>query len=602
MNRDKWGIWHYIRSYKFNSIFIKTFLLVILPTVLPLILISISIYNYNSANLREEIKAANVNSLAKIKNMVDKVALESDRISSRFASDSDIQILLTQPSIGNNYYTYEKFQNLDRMLRIIPTTNDVINSVYVFFEQSQFVFDTNGNSMDFQNFPDRAWIYSYSTFKNTVNSWFAPRAVVNPFRNTTQHYLSNFRPVSSYNSKGVVIINIDIQKLKNIIDNVNDSKQHNLLVVKDGGMILYNTDTSIIGKNIKEIETLNKLYSELEDSYFTDDVDEVSQIVTVLNSDYNKWKYILITPASQYSERTEDFRKFMFFSVQVSLILAVGIAFFISIRVFQPIKNMLSLIDTPQEWEGIIKIGDEKNFNEFKYLAKGILKSTDRTRQMEEAMAERLALLRKAQSVALQAQINPHFLYNTMETINWKAMALTGGENEVSKMLSLLSQLLRLSLETENNMVKIETEIEHSKLYVEIQKIRYRDKFNVSWNIDNSLLNLKTVKLSIQPLIENAIYHGIKPKKDTGNITITGSIFVNHTEILILDDGVGMAKEQVEALNESMKDNYIKEDVHIGMKNVNQRIKLVFGEDYGLSIESELGEYTLVRIYMPIVE
>jgi two-component system, sensor histidine kinase YesM len=605
MNEEKWSIWYYIRSYKFNSIFIKTFLLVVLPTLLPLILISVSIYNYNSANIREQIKTANINSLSKIKNMVDMVALESERISSRFVSDSDIQILLSNPFKNSDYYTYDKFQDLNKILSIITTTNDVINSVYVYFEESKFVLATDGYSMELEHFPDSDWIESYKSFKTSKSSWFEPRAVNMPFGYKTQYYLSNFRSLSYYNLNGAVIVNIDLQKLKNIIDNVNDSKQHNLLIIKEDGTILYNKDTSIISKNIKEIESLKRLSLEAEKSYLEDNIegiDGLDQLITILDSDYNKWRYIFITPANQYSQRTEEFKRFMFFSIGVSLILALCIAFFISIRVFQPIKNMLSLLDTPQEWEGILKIDDEKNLNEFKYLAKGFLKSLDRTRKMEEAMAERLALLRKAQSVALQAQINPHFLYNTLETANWKAMGLTGGENEVSDMLASLSQLLRLSLETENSLVTILKEIEHAKLYVDIQKIRYRDKFEVLWNIDADILNYKIVKLSIQPLIENAIYHGIKPKKEKGTISISGTVCGEGIIIKIMDDGVGLLDENVQVLNMDMKDEYIKEDLHIGMKNVNQRLKLIFGDEYGLSVESELKKYTLVKIHIPKVE
>lgn len=603
MKKDKWNIWHYIRSYKFNSIFIKTFFLILLPTIFPLILISTSIYNYNTSNIREQIKETNVNSLAKIRNMVDMMALESDKISSRLASDSDIQLLLSYKAIDpREFYTYEKFRDLYKVMSIITTTNDIINSVYVYFEESKFVFATDGFSMDLEHFPDKDWLPKYDALKKKVIRWTEPRIVNRAVQANTQHFISNFNPITNYNYDGVIVVNIDLQKLKKIVDNVNDTKQNNILIVDETGNILYNTDVSIINKNINEIGSFQALSLNKSESYFIKDVDGISKIVTVLESEYNSWKYIFMTPVSQYSQRTEDFKEFMFFSLFASLLISLIVAFLISIKVFQPIKNIISLIDRPQEWKGMLEIDDERNFNEFKYVAKGIFKSLDKTREMEEALMERLNVLRKAQSVALQAQINPHFLYNTMETINWKAMALTGGENEVSEMLSSLSWLLRLSLETENNLVTIDKEIQHAKLYLDIQKIRYKDKFEVHWDIDKAILDYKIVKLSIQPLIENSIYHGIKPKKEKGTIFISGYAYEGYIIIQIKDDGIGLPQEEVELLNTEMRKDYIKEDTHIGIMNVNQRIKLLFGEEYGLIVQSEYKKFTAVKIIIPMVE
>lgn len=594
------SIWQYIKSYKFNSILIKNFMLIILPTVIPLMIISIVIFNYNYATISEEIKSTNMNTLSKVKNTCDMIATESDLMSAKIAADSDISILLSYDQIIPSDL-YEKFNNLYKIMGFITSTNNVLDSVYIYFENSSFVFATNGFSMDMEHFTDKEWLTKYNSLRSLSKFWVESRRVKDLFTGKTLTLISSFREISNYGQSGAVIVNIDTEKLKDIIDNEKNSNR-NLLIVDKSGTILYNTDNLLISKNISEVKKFKDISFEKTQSYFDDDEGGNQQIISVLNSEYNDWSYISITPASNYAQRTREFKQFMFIAVGLSIFIAIAIAFVISVRIYQPVKSMVSLFKSRNDWEGPVKADDEKSFNEFKYLTNNILNSFDKTKKMEDVLEERLLLLRKSQSIALQAQINPHFLYNTLETINWKSMGLTGGENEVSDMISNLSKLLRLSLETENNIVTIEMEIQHAKYYLDIQKTRYKDKFDIIWDIDPYIYKYKIVKLILQPLVENAIYHGIKPKDGKGVITIQGKEFESCIEIVVLDDGVGMRYEDVEALNAHLKEEYIRENSHIGLINVNLRLKLIFGEEYGISVESEYEKFCRIVLRIPKIE
>lgn len=595
------SFWRYIKSNKFNSILIKNCLLIILPTVIPLIIISIAIFNYSNATISEEIKSTNMNTLSKIKNTCDMIASESDRISAKIASDTDIALLLSYKQILPSEL-YDKFNNLYKIMGFITSTNNVLDSVYIYFENSNFIFSTDGNSMDYDHFADTSWINDYNSFKDTRRYWVESRSVTNMFTNKTYKFISNFRTVSNYGQSGAVIVNIDTEKMKDVIDNLDEDKSsHNLLIVDKDGTILYNTDNALITQNINDVQKFANISFAQSQSYFVNDAAGNSQIVSVYISEYNDWTYISITPASNYSQRTRDFKHFMFIAVGACIVIAILISFFISVRIYQPVINMVSLFKSRNDWEGAVQTDGERGFNEFKYLTNNILNSFDKTKEMEKVLEERLSLLRTAQSIALQAQINPHFLYNTLETLNWKSMGLTGGENEVSTMIGNLSQLLRLSLETENNMVTIEMEIQHAKYYLDIQKTRYKDKFDIVWDIDPNIYSYAIVKLTLQPLVENAIYHGIKPKQGKSVLTIQGRKFDSFIEIIVLDNGIGMTREDVDALNAHLKVEYIRENTHIGLRNVNQRIKLVFGEEYGVYVESEYEKFTRVVLRIPKV-
>ena len=598
MGRRNLGIWNYIRFYRFNSILIKNFLLIISSTVLPLIIIIFSVYTYNTANIRDEIKTTNINALSNVRNMVDTTISRGDMISAQVAAEEDITSLISYREI-NPSRLYKSFYDLYRNMGYITSTNDIIDSVYVYFENSNFIFSADGNSMDLQHFSDKGWFSDYELYKSEKYHVGA-RKVSDIFGGNVKNFISIFRAINNNGNEGMAIVNIDIQKLKNIIDNADNYRNgRDLVILGKDGTIIYSTDLTLITKNIKNEKSLNEIFINKKDNYFTHKINDTGKIITMLDSQYNGWEYISITPLNQYSQRTYDFRCFLLIAILICIVIAIIISFFISIKIFQPVKEIVSLFKTSDDWSGIVQEKDERGFNEFKYITKNILNSLNKTTQMENELKERLKLLRKAQTISLQAQINPHFLFNTLETINWKAMMLTGGENEVSKMIGYLSQLLRLSLETENSIVTVETEIKHVKCYLDIQKICYKNKFDVIWKIDSRIYGYKMIKLTLQPLVENAISHGIKPKSGKGIISIEGKEMDDYIEISVTDDGIGMPPEAVAELNESMKDDYIKENSHIGIKNVNQRIKLIFGDEYGATVESRYNEYTRAILKMP---
>lgn len=178
-------------------------------------------------------------------------------------------------------------------------------------------------------------------------------------------------------------------------------------------------------------------------------------------------------------------------------------------------------------------------------------------------------------------------------------MEFTNGENEGSHMISNLSKLLRIGLNTKGYMNTLKNEIEHVKIYLEIQKIRYENKFEVFYDIQEKTLESMIPKITLQPIVENAIYHGIKPTNKRCTLTIRSFLLEDKILIEINDDGAGMQEEDSRSINNELQTEYIKEENHIGIKNVNQRIKLSFGENYGIEIKSKINIGTSIIISIP---
>jgi two-component system sensor histidine kinase YesM len=219
------------------------------------------------------------------------------------------------------------------------------------------------------------------------------------------------------------------------------------------------------------------------------------------------------------------------------------------------------------------------------------------TRPIEEQVTREQKELRKAEFELLQAQINPHFLYNTLDAIVWSAEA--GNQKQVVKMVGSLSEFFRSSLNKGKELVRVREELSHSRSYLEIQQIRYQDILSYDIDVPEELFEYEIPKITVQPIIENALYHGIKNRRGGGKITVTGKDGENEYYITVADDGMGMEEERLSEVRRELSGNGDGEGKIYGLYNVNERIKLFYGEEYGISIESEYGKGTTVIIKLP---
>ena len=205
--------------------------------------------------------------------------------------------------------------------------------------------------------------------------------------------------------------------------------------------------------------------------------------------------------------------------------------------------------------------------------------------------------VKQAELKALQAQINPHFLYNTLDLIKWKSI-----EHEVPDIESIvyaLAKFYKLSLNKGKDIVSIEDEIAHVKVYVEIQNQRFENGISLQVDVDRKLFNYSILKIILQPIVENSILHGILEKDSRcGTIKITGSLNNGIITFFVEDDGVGMSEEKVRQL---FLDGYSNQNNGYGVRNINDRIKLHYGSQYGISFKSILGQGTMVKITIPAV-
>ncbi|MDF2713158.1 MAG: histidine kinase [Paenibacillus sp.] len=601
--RDPLTLWFIVKNYRFRSVFIKNFFIILALILLPITGLSIGIYNLYSKTVTEEISSAHLNALSRIRDMVDMMIREVDDFTLRTASDDTLIDLLNRdlPSVPD----YDMNLSIRKIYEELHTSNSIqsfVESVYVYSEKNRFVLTSQYGRWPVDQFSDRDWIDFYNEKRKTANDWtFARKARLRHTDTTERNILTFVRtaPLFDVKKTGGVLINIDTAKFMNIINNVNNHYIDQLYIIDGSGTVLGSDNFQWINRRFSDIfpdENVMKRNPNVPAFLYNEGT---KQSISHVGSLYNNWKFVSVVPLKLYEDKAKYIRNYLFVSSLFSVLVALILSLVISWKLFMPIKQIMAVVSRPGEWleqSDRASAGSKPRLDEIKYITTNILNSFGEKKELENELRSRLALLDQAYKVALQSQINPHFLYNTLETINWQALRLSGGENAVSEMIASLSQLLRYSLESEENLVPLRTEIEHCQHYIDIQKTRYPHKFEVEWQVDDKIKDCKLPRITLQPLIENAIYHGIKPKEEMGKIVVTGMLEEDMAVLRIADDGVGTDPERVEQLNRDMVQMHTLTSSHIGMRNVNQRIKLTFGDSCGLSIASEPGVGTAVTV------
>ena len=308
----------------------------------------------------------------------------------------------------------------------------------------------------------------------------------------------------------------------------------------------------------------------------------------------------------QYQQNKTRFNRLMI-AYLVLLPGAIGFsalaAWLISASIYLPIKKLHDVTTTITEHD-LRALVTSENANEITELGMSFNIMIGRIRELLAAQAKEQEALQKAELKALQAQINPHFLYNTLDTIVW--MAETNETDQVIEIVRTLSSFFRIALSKGKDWIPIRQEVEHVRSYLHIQKIRYRDILDYEIDVDENVLDGTILKLTLQPLTENALYHGIKNKRDGGTIQVRArKKEPDQVLIEVQDNGVGCTPYRLAQIQERLNDESYEisqEDEGFGLANVNKRIKLYYGNQYGLSIESQYQEGTRVTVTIPLRE
>ena len=368
--------------------------------------------------------------------------------------------------------------------------------------------------------------------------------------------------------------------------------------------------------NIARLDSVNKYLSNLriyvdrieenlqKESHYEDNMEiwenDVQIVTSLVGDTMSQYIYYEVRGIQQSRAAYQTFFmnlvRFSLLGMGLLLLLVIILSYYIPRSITMPITRISRVTNQVAKGNLSVRAAAESGA-EARMLSDSLNAMIDKINELLDQVTTEQIRLRKAEFELLQAQINPHFLYNTLDTIVWLAEA--GDQKRVVSMVGNLSDFFRTSLNQGKDIISIREELAHVRSYLEIQQVRYQDILRYEITVPEDLYEYKIPKITIQPLVENALYHGIKNKRGQGTITITGERSENGFVLYVRDNGIGMTQERLKEVRAGIqKLSYTGKEIY-GLYNVNERIRLNFGETYGIAIESTYGEGTCVSISLP---
>lgn len=418
-----------------------------------------------------------------------------------------------------------------------------------------------------------------------------------------KHVISLIRPVRnlySYKKIGTLVISMDEKAIARMLNEAGAGGASDLLLVDADGRILSGSgpsvperiDTLLPGLRLPEEDSGSMNHGSGKDK-------RTVLYWTVPGVD---WKLLEVTPFSVYKAQNRYVLGLTAIAVGVAVVLVIALVIFIVQRLTKPLR-MLTVFLKDTDPEKPMVTYPVESMDEVGQLVRSYNKLSDRIGRLTEQVKLNEAMKTEADMQALQAQINPHFLYNTLSSIHW--MALMNKDKNTADMVGNLSDFLRFSLNKGAQYCLLEQEVAHARHYANIQAIRYPDKFDIWFAIDPELNNYMILKLLLQPLIENALAHGIQKQPGKGSISVNATLQNGTITFTVEDTGVGIPPDKLANIRSALGDEdepSVVPQGSYGLRNVNRRLLLHYGVEAGLVIDSAVGAGTRVSFTIPVSE
>jgi len=482
------------------------------------------------------------------------------------------------------------------MNTVANTRNDITN-IAVISKKGDIVLSDSGKKVNpYSEYNISDWYLKPLSYKDNII--VSPSHVQNLVENEYKWVISISKAIldpKTGDVTGVMVIDLNYKYIENICVNAQIGKNGYIYLIDNDKNIIYHPQQQLVYSGIKTELIDQMLKMDSIQTYLNNGSKD--KIYTKNYSSLTGWSAIGVVNTNELIKNKRSIINFYVFLAGIAIIFASLIAIIISKAITRPVKMLENTMHKVEEGDFSIQSEIKLN-NEIGHLSKTFNVMISKIKLLMATAVSIEEEKRRNEIKALQAQINPHFLYNTLDTIIW--MSADGKNEEVVEVTSALAKLFRTSISEGDNLVPLGVEIENIQSYLTIQKMRYKDKLSYNVEIPDVLLKLKTPKLILQPIVENAVYHGIKMSPTGGEIHISAAASQKGLTITVEDSGVGMSSEQVAQIFTA--DSHDHDGMGIGVINVNNRIKLCFGKEYGLFYRSEEGKGTRVDILIPIIE
>ncbi len=566
------------KKYKIDHLFFGSFALLIVMVIVTIIWIS---YSLTSKELATTASMNQQKLLNELNNIITTRLVTIEQISLSKSRDNSLISLLTDSGAQDEFTRYQQFKEVKQSLASLTNSMPLIEGIDVFMPHPSY-----GDSVSYIQFlelDDASQQYWAEEIKRTDFAW------TKEYQRTSykgEVSVLSFVRTILYNNKlvGYLAIHVKADTLKDVLTGHSSGDVSRMLLDVSGQPILHVGD-------VPDTETWSDWAANMDGNsgvFQIDDRKEASRSLIVYARNSNsKWTLVELTPWSQITKGSVMLAKVIAIIGAVSILLALIMTMLLSMQFIKPIKRLVGAMSRYSVDGENMKLPEDYR-NEFGYLFSGYRKQNERIVQLVQSLRERHELQRKAEIEALQANINPHFLYNTLDQLNW--MAIANQQEEMSRILELMGRMFRIGLSSGNTWITLNEELEHLSCYLEIQQIRYNGTLQFQFNIPEDIKSGYVPKMILQPFVENSVVHGFH-NRSSGTIAIIINRLGERLVITIEDDGKGYQPNRTEQ----------RKTGGYGIRNVKERIAAYFGSGYGIDIEQRNEGGTRVKVTLPVM-
>lgn len=522
---------------------------------------------------------------------IDSYVKYLENISYIVSTSSDVSNYLFNEEQTEEEMEDEKERILSQFKTILDSRSDIYNIAVVANNGRSILNDGEDEFTEYINIKEQSWFKAALEAKD--GTAISSSHVQNAIKSSYKWVITLSKALTNYNNarnEGIFFVDLNYTAISELCNNNNIGNKGYIFILDENGNIIYHPKQQLmygglITENVDDIMAC-------EENYFNTG----DKIYTISKSDKTGWT---VVGAANTSELLKNNKQAQMMYLLVAAVLLLGVILISSIiareitRPIRQLRDSMSMVEEGQFDKANVAVTAK---NEIGSLSKSFNVMTERIHTLMEQNVYEQKQKRKSEMKALQAQINPHFLYNTLDSIIW--MSEAGQNEEVVLMTSALARLLRQSISNDKEQVTIAEEIEYVRSYLTIQKMRYKDKLEYSIEVSPEINHILIIKFALQPLVENAIYHGLKYKETKGNLNIRGYERGDKAYITIADDGVGMDEEVLEHIFDESKKEHKSNGV--GVPNVQKRLQLHYGQEYGISYISRKGVGTVATVTVPL--
>ena len=572
-----------IQSVIFATVAVLVLSAVVIVTGVSMKFTNTSIFENSSEYTHTIIQQMNQN--------IDSYIDYMENIAYLISSNEDVQDYLFDEKIDNE----GRYRILNQLQTILDSRSDIRN-VGIISKNGRMLINDGSKSVNQDlDLNTQEW---YATALEKPNGPILTSSHV-------QHIISGERPwvitlsrgirdrSGSGEKEGVFFIDLNYSAISELCDQSTVGTKGYAFILDAKGNIVYHPQQQQLYNEL-QTENISLIMDTDEDTVLTGTGND-GKLYSISRSEKTGWTVVDCTNVKELLSKNRQAQSVYVLTAIILVIVALLFSRFMARSITLPIQKLRDSMKKVQEGDFSVSDVVVDSKNEIGSLTKSFDVMTHRIHELMEQNVHEQEEKRKSELKALQSQINPHFLYNTLDSIIWMA---EGKKNEeVVLMTASLARLLRQSISNEDEVVPIANEVEYARGYLTIQKMRYKDKLEFQIEVDSSILYIPLIKLVLQPIIENAIYHGLKYKESKGLLIVKGFMKDGNAVLQVIDDGVGMDEETLAHIYDKHKVNYHSNGV--GVYNVQKRLKLYYGEDYGITYTSELGKGTTATITIP---